>query len=97
MSNNNMEEKIKVNGFLDLLKAPENSWVEINGNNEFKISHRSLRVVKTVYPEGKYVCENTYVLDVGLETPSYVKKFFKGIGDSWPYIKILNGKGGLKL
>ena len=37
MADKSIEEKVKVNDFLDLYKAPVNSWVEINKMNEFKI------------------------------------------------------------
>jgi hypothetical protein len=76
----NIEEKVEVTNFFELLKAPVNSWVEINRNNEFKVPSHTLKKVTTLSDEGDYICKNHYnALSVYLK-PTYIEKFLKGMG-----------------
>ncbi|MEK6832437.1 MAG: hypothetical protein AABY32_00180 [Nanoarchaeota archaeon] len=90
-----VEEKVKVNNIFELLRAPENSWVEINGKDEFKIHHPSLGSATTIYLEGKFVCENNYETFLASMTPFHTEKFLIGTGGAVDYLKILRDKGGL--
>jgi hypothetical protein len=87
MANNSVEEKIKVNNFFDLLKAPVNSWVEINGNDEFRVPYHSLRSAVTLCMEDNYICKKRYNIFLGSLTPTYIEKFLKGTGGDMNIIK----------
>jgi len=91
-----IEEKVKVDNFFDLLKAPVDSWVEINGKDELKISYPSLRRVDTLCVEGVHVCKNQYYLSPSL-IPFYVKKFLiKETYEGGKYLKMITEKGDKK-
>jgi hypothetical protein len=97
MDNKTVEEKVKVTSPLNLLGVPDNSWVEINGKDEFKIKPDDLRAPITLYLEGDYVCKNTYEVFLASMTPAYVEKFLRGTGGGVRYLKILKENGGLEL
>ena len=97
MADKSIEEKVKVNDFLDLYKAPVNSWVEINKMNEFKIFYSSSRKVITLSIEDKYICKKRYDRFLGSLTPLYIEKFLIGIGKSVNYLKTLRDEGRLEL
>lgn len=97
MVENTIEEKVKVTNPFDLLKVPDNSWVEINGKKEFKIKSDNLNFPRTLYREGNYVCKNTYGTFLASMTPFHVEKFLKGTGGAVNYLRILKEKGGLEI
>jgi hypothetical protein len=75
-----VEEKVKVNNFFELLNVPLNSWVEINGNDEFRVSYPSLRRVTTLSAEEDYICMKHYSACYDLSKPIRVEKLLKGTG-----------------
>jgi hypothetical protein len=97
MVGKDIEEKVKVTNTLDLLKISDNSWVEINGKNEFKIRNYDLMAAKTIYLEGNYVCKSTYHSFLVSMTLSHIEKFLRGTGRAANYLRILRDKGGLEL
>ena len=84
-----IEKKVKVNNFFDLFNVPVDSWVEINGNNEFSISYDNLNGAATLCVEGDYVCKNYYDPFLSSLTPVYIEKFFKGTVEGRKYLKMM--------
>jgi hypothetical protein len=95
MVEKSVEEKVKVNNFFDLLKAPLNSWVDIDGSKEFRIPYHSLRKAITLSDDGNYICKKHYNIFLGSLTPTYIEKFLKGTGGDAIILKfsrMINGE-----
>jgi len=84
-----IEKKVKVDDFFDLLRAPVNSWVEINGNNEFKINYPSLRRVDTLFVEGDWIYRKHYYLSPSLISNSMEKVSIKKSYEGGKYSKMI--------
>jgi len=92
-----IREKVKITSPSDLLGVQDNSWVEINGKDEFKIRSDNLKSPRTLSFDGKYVCKNVYNTFLASTTPIYIEKFLKGTGGAVSYLSTLKLKGGLEL
>ncbi len=93
MVDKDIEEKVKVGRFLNLLNQQENSWVEINGKKEFKIySHRLLGEAVTLSIDGDYVCINHYYSKHTL-IPGYIEKLHKTNPKYRKFLNVLKEEG----
>jgi len=89
MTEKSIEEKVKVDNFFDLLKVPANSWVEIDGNDEFKINYPSLRRVDTLSVEGDWIYRKHYYLSSSLISNSMEKVSIKKSYEGGKYSKMI--------
>lgn len=90
-----IEKKVRVVKSPDLFGVPINSWIEINGKDEFKIKSENARVAITLSIEDRYVCKKSYEILLQSLIPFYIEKFLKGTSGAVPYLKKILREGGL--